>query len=105
MSKNSKKNKSTLSDSNIDCGDLLDISMVNEINQKLKKSLSSGSDISIDVSKIDRIDTAGAQMLCAFYQDAKSREIKCNWTDPSEVFLKSIQQLGLESHFDIPPAN
>ncbi|MBL1261617.1 MAG: STAS domain-containing protein [Thiotrichaceae bacterium] len=102
MAKNSKKNKSTAQDITIDCGDLLDISMVNEINQKLKESLSAGRDISINISNIERIDTAGAQMLCAFYQDAKSKKIKCEWTPPSGIFSKSIEQLGLSEHLEIP---
>lgn len=85
----------------IECGDLLDISMVNEIHQKLKQSLVSGDNISINVSNIQRLDAAGAQILCAFYQDAKSRKIKCTWQAPSEVFLKAIQQLGLNTHFDL----
>jgi len=101
MAKNTKKKKSTQKDNNIDCGDLLDISMVNEINQKLKDSLSSGNNISINISNIERIDTAGAQMLCAFYQDAKSKNIKCEWSTPSDIFSKSIEQLGLSQHLEI----
>jgi len=105
MSKNTKKKKPTQNDNNVDCGDLLDISMVNEINQKLKKSLTSNGDISIDVSNIQRIDTAGAQMLCAFYQDAKSKNIKCTWEAPSDVFVKSVEQLGLAGHLDMSSAS
>ncbi|MCF6324502.1 MAG: STAS domain-containing protein [Gammaproteobacteria bacterium] len=104
MAKKSRQNKSTQQDNTIDCGDLLDISMVNEINQKLKDALSSGDDISIDISNIERIDTAGAQMLCAFYQDAKSKKIKCEWTTPSDIFSKSIKQLGLSEHFELSTA-
>ncbi len=101
MTKNTKENISTQNDNTIECGDLLDISMVNEINQKLKQSLDSGNDISINVSNIQRIDAAGAQMLCAFYQDAKSKNIKCTWQSPSEVFLKAIQQLDLNNHLGL----
>ena len=105
MAKNSKKNKPTQNDNVIDCGDLLDISMVNEIKQKLNTSLSSGSDISINISNIERIDTAGAQMLCAFYQDTKSKNIKCEWTTPSDIFARSIEQLGLSEHLGMPVAS
>lgn len=102
MTKNTKKKKPLAQkESPIDCGDLLDISMVNETYQKLKKSLDSGQSITINVSHIQRIDAAGAQMLCAFFQDAKSRDIKCTWENPSEVFINSIDQLGLTDHLGI----
>jgi len=102
MARNTKKNKALQGESSsIDCGDLLDISMVNDIHQKLKKSLDSGSDIAVNVSQIQRVDAAGVQMLCAFFQDAKSRNIKCTWENPSEVFLTSVQQLGLTTHLGI----
>jgi len=104
MAKNSKKNKSAKNDNTVDCGDLLDISMVNEINQKLNTCINSGDDITINISNIERIDTAGAQMLCAFYQDTKSKNIKCEWTSPSEIFSKSIEQLGLSEHLGLPAA-
>jgi len=105
MAKNTNKNKAYQHSNSIDCGDLLDISMVNEVNQKLKDALNSGSDISINISNIERIDTAGAQMLCACYQDAKSKKIKCEWTAPSEIFSKSIKQLGLSEHLGISAAS
>ncbi len=105
MSNNTEENRSENNNNSVDCGDLLDISMVNEINQKLKDSLRSDNNISINVSNIQRIDTAGAQMLCAFYQDAKSKNIQCTWDNPSDVFVKSIVQLGLDGHLDISPAS
>lgn len=102
MAKNTRKDKSLDDDAkSVDCGDLLDISMVNEIYHKLKNSLDSDGEISVDVSNIQRIDAAGVQMLCAFYQDAKSKEFKCKWLSPSEVFLKSVRQLGLEDHLGL----
>jgi len=102
MPKNSSKKKSMQKkDNTIDCGDLLDISMVNEIYQKLNKSLDAGGEISVNLSKVQRVDAAGAQMLCAFFQDTKSKNIKCVWKEPSEDFLKSIQQLGLNDHLGI----
>jgi len=105
MAKKTSKNKSAQQDNTIDCGDLLDISMVNQINQKLKDALNSGCNISINISKIERIDTAGAQILCAFYQDTKSKKIKCEWTIPSDVFAKSIKQLGLSEHLELSTAS
>ncbi len=105
MAKNTKKNKSAQHNNSIDCRDLVDISMVNEINQQLKDALNSGEAISINISNIERIDTAGAQMLCAFYQDAKSKKINFEWTLPSDIFLKSIEQLGLTEHLEISAAS
>lgn len=55
----------------------------------------SKTSIAIDASRIERIDTAAAQMLYVFSRDARDRGVNLSW-NPSDAVTKAMHRLGLE---------
>ena len=49
-----------------------------------------------DVSKIERIDSAGMQLLFALYKQAVSGDFKLEFKQPSEAFSSAAKELGLD---------
>jgi phospholipid transport system transporter-binding protein len=69
--------------------------------QLLAADFGSG-DVLVDGSAVDRVDTAGLQLITAFvrYQEGRGRSV--GWTAASNELLKAARQLGLSSalHLD-----
>jgi anti-anti-sigma regulatory factor len=63
-------------------------------------------EIILDVSAVERIDTAVIQLLCAFVRDRKakhgSKDSKVVWLGNSESFLDAVHVLGLRSELHVP---
>ena len=78
-----------------DCPDIMNIADVTEMQGELLAMLDKGGEVIIDASRIERIDTAMLQVLCAFGEDARGRGIKLEWREPSEYFIESARQLDL----------
>jgi ABC-type transporter Mla MlaB component len=54
---------------------------------QLLMAMAEGQAVSIDISQIERIDTAALQLLYAFQRDAKAQGLVTIWSDASKVFL------------------
>jgi anti-anti-sigma regulatory factor len=59
----------------------------------------------LDVSAIERIDTAVVQLLYAFVRDRKAQGDKVVWVGNSECFTDAVKLLGLATHLDVPQAS
>ena len=59
------------------------------------------SETILDVSAIERIDTAVLQLLYAFVRDRKVHNRKVAWQGDSECFLEAVQLLGMSVHLDV----
>lgn len=57
--------------------------------------------IIIQASAVKRADTAGLQLLLAFVNTTKDRQIKLDWNTPSEKLLAAAELLGLEGDLGI----
>lgn len=79
----------------VDCGETLDISRVSEFYAELKMVLDENQPVDLDCSKIERVDTAGLQLLTVFSQKLKSNSLDLSWIEPSDVLKRSAQLLGL----------
>jgi ABC-type transporter Mla MlaB component len=62
------------------------------------------SEAVLDVSAIERIDTAVLQLLYAFVRDRKALNRKVAWQGNSECFLEAVQILGMSAHLDVKPS-
>jgi ABC-type transporter Mla MlaB component len=60
------------------------------------------SETILDVSAIERIDTAVLQLLYAFVRGRKALNRKVLWQGESECFLEAVQLLGMATHLDVP---
>lgn len=72
------------------------IGQTRELKSKLAKILQADSKkISIDGSKVEKIDSSALQLLTAFAIDAGKKSKEINWTKPSESLVSSASMLGL----------
>ena len=69
------------------------------IKAKLARALASASPVTLDLSEVRRIDTAGLQVLATFIRERRSagREVQCEGA--TESFLLTAQLLGLGALF------
>ena len=79
------------------------VSVINNaesIYQELER-INADTDVNIDASEVEMIDTAIFQLLYAFVIKIQSSSHSVNWIKPSEEFIGRAKLLGLSSHMDI----
>jgi ABC-type transporter Mla MlaB component len=86
----------------ISCGDILTIAAVCDLQISLKESLKSVSLVKLDASKVERVDAAGLQLLCAFVRDATAIGKKIRWFRPSQTMISSAELLRLSELLVLP---
>lgn len=57
--------------------------------------------VSMDAHAVERIDTAGAQVLAAFVRERAAQARTVQWLGLSETFLEAVRLLGLNSTLNI----
>jgi len=72
----------------------LNIRQVAELKEQLNNALSADN-IVLDASAIEVVDAAGLQLLLAFIQQARLKNITIQWGDLSEGFLNAAKLMGL----------
>jgi ABC-type transporter Mla MlaB component len=77
------------------------ISGIRNFKSLLEKILSR-KQLTIDASKLEKIDTSALQLLAAFMLEADKRSIKVNWQSPSARFINSARLLGLVELLKLP---
>jgi len=88
----------------INCGEFIDITVVMEWRNKLLKILPVASDVVLEASDIERIDTTGLQVLIAFIKDANVKGISITWLVPSDVMRNAARLTGLTDALELPNA-
>lgn len=86
----------------IDCGEQLDISAAGGLHTELSGALDRGQPVSIDVSRLDQVDTAGAQLLLAFTREAGKKGIRVDWLGDPACLRDAAQRLGVASDLALP---
>jgi anti-anti-sigma regulatory factor len=66
---------------------------------QLLMAMAEGQAVSIDISQIERIDTAALQLLYAFQRDAKAQGLVTIWSDASKVFCDAVDILGMDAFY------
>ncbi len=90
--------------SRIECGKLLNIAGTAELQKNLIDSINNNSEITIDITDPERIDTAGIQLLYSLVREARSREINLSWSgEIPDQLRKTAALVGLEKDLDLPP--
>jgi anti-anti-sigma regulatory factor len=57
--------------------------------------------IVLDMSGVEKIDTACLQLLTAFVLKARANDIALRWHEPSEHFLSAVNSLNLNAALGI----
>lgn len=59
----------------------------------------------IHAAEVERVDTAGIQLLYAFVQEARRRGITLEWDNPSQKLAAAAELLGMVSALEIEGAS
>lgn len=94
-----KNNNST--DVSIHCDETLDIRQVSDLKLRLLQALDAAQSITLQAQNIERADTAGLQLLAAFFIDARAKGIPIAWQQPSQALVKAANLIGLAGLLDL----
>ena len=75
----------------------LDISKAENMLQVLKEAVEQGGSMSLDASAVNRIDTAGLQLLFSFKKTLEDQGSKMEITHPSQEFVNSARLVGFDN--------
>ena len=79
----------------VELAERLDIAGAEALHLVLEDALAAGHPISLNGSQVVKIDTAGIQVLGAFYEEAKKHHLDVNWVEPSTTVSEVFSFLGL----------
>jgi len=77
---------------------------VAQLRSDLAAPLATGKPVIIDASRLERIDTAGLQLLAAFCIDCLEQGIVFAWKQQPPVLEEAIRLLGLGALMESPGA-
>ncbi len=80
----------------IECSEVFDISVVTDFKAMVQQALADGSDLVLDGSHIERVDTAALQLLAALFRDSEHQGIKLSWKTPAEPLKYAARLTGLD---------
>ena len=83
----------------IPCGEQLTITHCADIYAQLLLAMTEGQAVSIDVSQVERVDTAALQLLYGFQRDAKVQGLVTIWSQASKVFCDAVDILGMDQFY------
>ena len=73
------------------------IRTINSLQTELAERLDDSGTVRIDGASVERVDTAGLQLLAAFVRDLQSELRDVEWIGCSDPLKKAAQALGLGS--------
>ena len=82
----------------------LTISTAEALHEKLEPLLLKDSDIAIVGKDVERVDTAGLQLVLAFKNALVKRNLGFTWKNYSDALFNAALQLGLEKHLALDSA-
>lgn len=85
--------------SEVNCGEQLTIAQCSDIYTQLLTAMAEGQAVSIDISAIERVDTAGLQLLYGFQRDAEAQGLVTIWSEASNVFCDAVDTLGMDPFY------
>jgi len=71
------------------------IRTINSLQTELAERLDESGNVQIDGTAVDRIDTAGLQLLAAFVRELHAETRAVEWIGCSDALKKAAQVLGL----------
>ena len=88
----------------LDCGEILDITQIKQWHEEATSKLGDvQADVNIDVSALQKIDTAGIQELTAIVRHIESRGKQVIWSELSPAFINAATMLGLHATLGMKP--
>ena len=76
-----------------------------ELKQSLCHYVADSAPVSLEVGKVERVDTSTMQLLCAFVRDRAAQQLKVEWAGDTRVIRDAARLLGVESMLALPAAD
>lgn len=73
-----------------------------QLQALLVAQLEQGMPVRLDAGQVERIDTAGLQLLVAFVRDRRKRARAVTWHRCSESLTRAASMLGLSADLELP---
>jgi len=86
---------------NIKFPDQLGIQTVSDVKAELESAIAADGAIVLDVSEVESVDAAALQLLVAFVQHAALKKREFEWFEPTDVFLKTVDLMGLKAAMSV----
>jgi anti-anti-sigma regulatory factor len=65
------------------------------LKTELLKLAGSDQTVVLDVQAVERVDSAGLQLLCAFVRDRRAQGRRTSWSGNPQAFTDAVETLGL----------
>jgi phospholipid transport system transporter-binding protein len=78
------------------------IRTINSLQTELAERLDESDAVQIDAAAVDRVDTAGLQLLAAFVRDLREQARPVEWVGCSDSMRKAALALGLHEALRLP---
>ncbi len=88
----------------VTCPEALDIAAVQDFHVQLREALEQGAPLTFHCDRIERIDTAGLQLLAACCQDAADRSVPVQWEGVNDVLYTAAKRLDLLGLLHLEPS-
>lgn len=85
----------------VDCGEALTIAKSAELHEKLNEALAESSSIELLASSVEKVDTAGLQLIASLSRELERVNGSITWKNPSDVLVQAAKTLGLTSYIAI----
>lgn len=90
----------------LDCDEILDITRIQEWHAAAVEQVGDlADDLNIQVSSLQKIDTAGIQALLSVVKYVEAKGGRVIWSELSPAFINAATLLGLAGSLRITPAS
>lgn len=73
----------------------MDIAAADSTHVTLENVIQEGKPVTLSAANVNKVDTAGVQILASFFAEAKQHHIDVRWRDASETILNTFTFLNL----------
>jgi len=84
----------------IDCGEVLTIAQSATLHSQLADIREQDSAVSMNISQLKQVDTAGVQLLYGFQRDAAAKGMNLLWSEPPPVLRDAASILGMPAFYE-----
>lgn len=81
---------------------VLDVSRARAAYDALNEALLRALPLDVEAAQVERIDTAGFQLLVAFHRSARNRGLALHWRSVSTALRSGAESLGLTEALELP---
>lgn len=85
----------------VSLGNALDIMNVSGLKARLSSAMEKKLTVVLIADKIDKVDTAGIQLIYAFIKKIEQQDNTVVWQKPSDTLLQISETIGMREHLNL----